>query len=391
VNCSTYAVLDAAAVGSTDRGRSIVISRDSPNQATGEGISSSIGEERDLAGQERDEAGDRRDKAADQRDDAGDQRDQAGDERDEAADERDHVADKRDRASRRRDEAGRQRDEAADERDRASDLRDKAAEQSEGGLGAEVTTDRLSRVVLARREAAADRRQASQDRRAGASERAEAEQDRDTALADRGAGARERAKAEHDRDTALADRGAGAEERTKAEHDRDTALADRGASATERASGSRDALTGVYLRGAGSQELEHEIARARRTSQPLVVAFIDVDHLKATNDRHGHAAGDRLLLAVASTLRAELRPYDLIFRYGGDEFVCALSGPSRDEARERFAHLNIALARSAEHGSVTVGLAELQPDDSAEELVARADAALYQERQQQRHTGTGDT
>jgi len=369
VNCSTYAVLDAAAVGSTDRGRSIVISRDSPNQATGEGISSSIGEERDLAGQERDEAGDRRDKAADQRDDAGDQRDQAGDERDEAADERDHVADKRDRASRRRDEAGRLRDEAADERDRASDLRDKAAEQSEGGLGAEVTTDRLSRVVLARREAAADRRQAFEDRRAGASERAEAEQDRDTALADRGAGARERAKAEHDRDTALAD---------------------RGASATERASGSRDALTGVYLRGAGSQELEHEIARARRTSQPLVVAFIDVDHLKATNDRHGHGAGDRLLLAVASTLRAELRPYDLIFRYGGDEFVCALSGPSRDEARERFAHLNIALARSAEHGSVTVGLAELQPDDSAEELVARADAALYQERQQQRHTGTGD-
>jgi len=149
-----------------------------------------------------------------------------------------------------------------------------------------------------------------------------------------------------------------------------------------------DALTGVYLRGIGSLELEHEIARARRTEQPLLLGFVDVDHLKATNDRHGHAAGDRLLFEVASTLRAELRSYDLIFRYGGDEFVCALSGPSMDDARKRFAQVNVALALSSVQGSVTVGLAALQPDDSAEGLVARADAALYRERQQQRRTGT---
>jgi diguanylate cyclase (GGDEF)-like protein len=71
-------------------------------------------------------------------------------------------------------------------------------------------------------------------------------------------------------------------------------------------------------------ELEREIARATRTRQPLVLAFVDVDHLKEINDVHGHAAGDQVLQAVAETLRTTLRGYDLIFRYGGDEFVCAL-------------------------------------------------------------------
>jgi len=202
-------------------------------------------------------------------------------------------------------------------------------------------------------------------------------------------GASERAEAKHDRKTALADRQAGASERSKAEHDRDTSQADRRVSAMERVTGSVDDLTGVYLRGAGSLELGREIARARRTDQPLVLAFIDVDHLKVINDTNGHAAGDRMLLEVATTLRAELRSYDLIFRYGGDEFVCALSGPTMAEARHRLSQVNTVLAAAPEHGSVTVGLAELQPDDLVEELVARADAALYRERQQQRCTGDG--
>jgi len=128
--------------------------------------------------------------------------------------------------------------------------------------------------------------------------------------------------------------------------------------------------------------LEHEMARARRNGQALVLAFLDIDHLKTINDTRGHAAGDRLLLEVADTFRAELRTYDLIIRYGGDEFVCAVSGLSISVAAQRFAQVNSVLAAAPERGSVTVGLAEMQPEDSLEDLIARA--ALYQQRQQER-------
>ncbi len=188
--------------------------------------------------------------------------------------------------------------------------------------------------------------EASEDRRVGASERSSAHSDRDIALADRG-----------------------------------TALADRGAAAQERASSFTDGLTGLYLRGAGVIELEREITRARRTRQSLVLAFLDVDHLKAINDSGGHAAGDQLLVAVASTLKSVLRPYDIVVRYGGDEFVCALPGMRKAGATRRFAQVNTALATGEHQGEVTVGLAELRPDDSLDDLIARADAALYELRQ----------
>jgi diguanylate cyclase (GGDEF)-like protein len=265
------------------------------------------------------------------------ERDQVGNQRDDAGNQRDH-------AGNRRDEAADRRDEAADRRDEAADRRDEAAEQSEAWVNAGITTEALNRSALARREAASDRRRASQDRRAGASER------------------------------------------TQAEFDRDTALADRGASAREREYASTDGLTGVYLRGAGVVELEREMARAIRIGQPLVLAFVDVDGLKAINDSRGHAAGDRMLVAVANTLGAALRSYDLIIRYGGDEFVCTMSGLNMGIAKTRFALINTALAKAPEQGSVTVGLAELQPNDSAKDLVARADAALYRKRQVQRRT-----
>jgi diguanylate cyclase (GGDEF)-like protein len=188
-------------------------------------------------------------------------------------------------------------------------------------------------------------------------------------------------QAELDRGTALADRGAGASERTQAELDRDTALADRGASAKDRDALSHDDLTHAYLRGAGFLELDRDIASAREANQPLVVAFVDVDHLKDVNDSKGHAAGDRMLLEVANTLRAKLRSGDLIMRYGGDEFVCAISGVKAGEAKKRLALINAALANAPECGSVTVGVAEMRPNESSADLVARADAALYRQRQ----------
>ena len=94
-------------------------------------------------------------------------------------------------------------------------------------------------------------------------------------------------------------------------------MTDRGASARERNVASLDALTGVLRRGAGLVELEREIARSRRTREPLALAFVDVDRLKGINDARGHAASDRMLLEVATTLKARLRNYDLIFRLEG--------------------------------------------------------------------------
>ena len=267
------------------------------------------------------------------------ERDRAGDERDRASDQRDQAARQRDQAWDRRDRAAGHRDQAAGHRDQAAEQRDRVAEQSESRVGAGIPTDALSHSAVVRREAASERGRASQDRQAGASER------------------------------------------TEAELDRNNALADRSASARERESSSHDDLTGVYLRGAGLVELERDIARARRTKQSLVLAFVDVDGLKEVNDLRGHAAGDRILLEVAKTLSATLRSYDLIIRYGGDEFVCAISRLDMADATKRFALVNATLAEAPEPGSITIGLTELQPHDSPEDLLARADAELYRERQ----------
>jgi diguanylate cyclase (GGDEF)-like protein len=121
------------------------------------------------------------------------------------------------------------------------------------------------------------------------------------------------------------------------------------------------------------------MARARRTEQVLVVAYVDVDGLKTINDSLGHAAGDIILLNVARALQAGLRSYDLVIRYGGDEFVCVASGLSMAEAEKRFARIGADLA-GGDCGTISVGLAQMRPDDTPEVLVARADAALYQQR-----------
>ena len=111
-----------------------------------------------------------------------------------------------------------------------------------------------------------------------------------------------------------------------------------------------------------------------------MVAFADVDGLKALNDTLGHAAGDHLLRHIADALRARLRNYDLIVRFGGDEFVCGLWDIEFVEATRRFERVNADLAE-ARQASLTVGLAQFQADDSVEDAIGRADEALYRQRQ----------
>ncbi len=120
------------------------------------------------------------------------------------------------------------------------------------------------------------------------------------------------------------------------------------------------------------------MTRAKRTRQPFVVAFVDVDGLKSINDSLGHDAGDRLLRRVVDVMRAHLRSYDLVVRFGGDEFVCGLSNLGFAEAAERFESINIDL--STDRSSITFGLAELDSGESLVELIAAADEVLYEER-----------
>jgi diguanylate cyclase (GGDEF)-like protein len=145
-----------------------------------------------------------------------------------------------------------------------------------------------------------------------------------------------------------------------------------------------DDLTGVLRRGPGMATLSEEIDRARRLALGLAVAFIDVDGLKATNDLKGHSAGDAALRAVAGTLRRGLRSYDLVMRYGGDEFVCVLFGADAGGAERLLVDLRRDIEVATGGISVSVGLAELGPDDDAESLLRRADDALLVERSRRR-------
>jgi diguanylate cyclase (GGDEF)-like protein len=149
-----------------------------------------------------------------------------------------------------------------------------------------------------------------------------------------------------------------------------------------------DELTGVLRRGVGMRLLQAEVDRVHRAGGRLALAFVDVNGLKRVNDTDGHAAGDSLLQTVARTLRRRLRSYDLVVRWGGDEFLCVLNGAGLDEARAKLTLIGAELHQQLGRPAISVGLASLaadaETDDDAMALVGRADADLYAARQVQR-------
>jgi diguanylate cyclase (GGDEF)-like protein len=141
-----------------------------------------------------------------------------------------------------------------------------------------------------------------------------------------------------------------------------------------------DDLTGALRRGAGLAALKREVDRNRRHSgTTLSVLFVDVDKLKSVNDRDGHQAGDRLLIGVVRAIRERLRSYDLVVRYGGDEFICCLSGVGSERAERLAADIQRAVEASTS-STVSIGVASLEQGDDADSVVARADNDLYQRR-----------
>jgi diguanylate cyclase (GGDEF)-like protein len=136
-----------------------------------------------------------------------------------------------------------------------------------------------------------------------------------------------------------------------------------------------DALTGLLNHGAMQVRVREEIARARRDGTPLSFVIIDLDDFKRVNDVRGHQAGDELLRQVAGVLQAELRPYDQVARYGGDEFVLLLPGSDEATARQVAERVRDAMAASMV-GNCSLGVAQWHEPLDADALLEHADRAL---------------
>lgn len=136
-----------------------------------------------------------------------------------------------------------------------------------------------------------------------------------------------------------------------------------------------DGLTGLANRRAWDVELARALARARRHGEGFCVAVLDLDRFKWFNDEFGHLAGDDLLRGVALAWRPFLRPHDLLARYGGEEFALLLPGAAEPEAAAILARLRAATPRGQ---SFSAGVSAWNRGESADELMARADLALYE-------------
>ena len=147
----------------------------------------------------------------------------------------------------------------------------------------------------------------------------------------------------------------------------------------------KDALSGVYNRSTFEETLNREVKLAHRYNRSLSVVILDIDDFKQFNDNFGHTLGDQVIKSTAANISACVRSTDIVFRYGGEEFVALLSNTSVDGAvmlaeRIRKAIETAAVNHEADDINITVslGIAELNQDEQNASFFSRADKALYQ-------------
>jgi len=146
-----------------------------------------------------------------------------------------------------------------------------------------------------------------------------------------------------------------------------------------------DELTGLSNRRVILHQLDRELRRARHDSKPLAVAVADIDLFKQTNDRYGHPAGDAVLRQVARCMQLELREYDAIGRFGGEEFLFVLPGCDTEDAMFAMERVRARVALTPAHWdgalipiTISIGVSCTQPGElSASAMIESADEALY--------------
>lgn len=148
-----------------------------------------------------------------------------------------------------------------------------------------------------------------------------------------------------------------------------------------------DELTGVLNRRAGQASFLVEVERCLRSEQKIALAMVDIDHFKSVNDTHGHQGGDIVLQSFAETLTKTLRPYDIVCRYGGEEFLLIAEMDSVDKAEQLFERVRKAVSdkvielpsiKLSITASFGVHLVEPRMDMDIKKLINKADQALYQ-------------
>lgn len=151
-----------------------------------------------------------------------------------------------------------------------------------------------------------------------------------------------------------------------------------------------DPLTNLHNRRAGEQRLVEEIVRSRRHARPLTLILLDIDNLKTCNDQFGHEAGDQMLRCFADRLERAIRGSDMAVRLGGDEFMIILPECRAEEVRHVLGRLE---GQQIEYDgkkidiSFACGWADYQPGETPQQLLKRADDALYADKRSSKEQG----